>query len=238
MNLKTYMFALCSVFCLLTASPAVRGASLQTPSKGDEKSKGSQSSSKEGKTSPKQSDAPAPVENAEGGTLSLAQLQGKPALLVFFGRGSTEAANTLMREVIVGSAKEKEAQYVLVGDLKGAPGIFRGAIRNGVKKSLKARREALEEAFKGSDVPYEPRHNPALLLDWQGSLKEALSVAGSAERLYQAVVLNREGKVAFRLTQPDPKANASADKSPAEAIIAAIKSALAEKSAEKPLEKP
>ncbi len=234
MNPKRYIFALCSTLCLLITPYVVHGASQQTPPKDDAVSKANQLPAKGGKTSSKQPDNLTPVENAEGGTLSLAQLQGKVVLLVFFGRGSTDAANTLMREVIVATAKENEAQYVLVGDLKDAPGFFRGAIRGGIKKSLKARREALEEAFKRGDIACEPRHNPALLLDWQGSLKEILTVVGSVERLYQAVVLNREGKVTFRVTQPDPKTSDSAEKSPVEAIVAAVKNTLAEKPKEKP----
>ena len=166
------------------------------------------------------------VENANGGKTTLSQFQGRVTVLIIAGKDSADAGMALLRDVTLSTAQEQSVSYVLTADLRSAPGFFRGQIRDKVKDRMKSQRNETAVAFKRAGRAFEPRHNPAVLLDWQGRMAKQFAVRQNLDNAYQVVVLDKKGHVVFQCTQPDARKGGPP---PTAQVIRAIQDTLAGK---------
>lgn len=160
-------------------------------------------------------------ETADGDRFTLSQLRGRVAVVIISGKSSGDAGMALMQGVTSAALKEENIVYVLVADLRSAPGLFRGQIRSKVRKRLGEQRTASEEALRLKGVSIDPRRRPIVLLDWHGSMAKQYAVKGNFDAAYHVLVLNAAGQPVFQADQPDQ----TTAQPPTEAIVRAIKEA-------------
>jgi transposase InsO family protein len=163
------------------------------------------------------------IETLAGKTAALNDYRGKVVLLLISGKGPAGAAARLLQEVYLGSGARGDIVYVTDADLTAAPGVLRGMIRGDVKETAKKNHARLLEAMQQAGIAFDPQREPITLLDWQGVLTRQFDVSGKTDRVYQAFVLNREGRTVFHYEQSKADENAS---SPAPQVIKALQEAV------------
>lgn len=165
------------------------------------------------------------LENAEGGSVPLSEFRGKVTTFLLAGRGSVDPGNEVINNALLATSREKDVAYVMVADMRGAPGFVRGQIRDRIKGNSKQKREEVIALFQKAGLVYEPRHAIHLLLDWDGRIAKEFSVTGKFDSAYHVITLNRKGEIVRQFTQQNPK---KGDTSPSMEIAKAVKEALAQ----------
>lgn len=154
---------------------------------------------------------------------SLSDFRGKTVFLVISAKSPARSAGDLAQEVVLGTTNFKNVACVVVADLKGAPGVLRGMIRDGIKSTAKKDNLRLRKSMKEKGIEYEPRLEPITLLDWRGAVAKTYSVEGKTESAYQTFVLSPEGKIVYQGVQDRTETSPA---SLAKLIISAMRSTL------------
>ena len=135
------------------------------------------------------------LDHILGHPVSLSDYRGRPVVVTFGGRDSSEQVRQIAR-TIRGRFGDEELPMLSVLDLRGVPKLLHGLVRNRLQHGYE---QAVQEATAGMRAlgrPVPPDISSAIVMlpDWDGAVTQRFGLSG-VDRQAVAVLIDGDGGI-------------------------------------------
>ena len=135
------------------------------------------------------------LEHIAGRQVSLSDYRGRPVVVTFSGRGSSEQVKTIW-QTIRSRYTADQLPILRVADLRGVPKLVQGLAKRDIRKGFEdeAQKEADGLRAMGKSVPADLSQLVVLLTDWQGKVAPSFGL-NDVEKQAVAVLVDGDGYI-------------------------------------------